>query len=546
MMKSRTSFFNPTVLLKDITRFCPVWVLYLIFGLLSLFTVREYPMEESYVRTMFLSIVPLTSINLFYALLVAQMLFGDLFNKRLCSGLHALSPRREGWFLTHTVAGLLFSIVPNLILCLIHLPRLGIYWHTAFYWLLLVTLEYLFFFGSAVFGIMCSGNRIGSISFYVLLNFGALIVRWFWQTIYLPLLYGIQATADRFLQFCPVLNITYYRLSVFTYGYDLFDYRNIRSETNYFVIIAVIGIVLLGGAVLLYRKRKLECAGELMAFRWMRPIFAVLFTLSVGALFEMVGSSISEQPYIFLSGGIVIGFFVIQMLLQRTVRIFRLKTFAGLAAVGIGLAASIGLTALDPLGITRWTPDPDQVISVHVYESYGNLPTHSMPTTYVNVTYTNPAYIRSIIKIHQQVTKEDRNKLYDARIDFVYTLSNGQTIKRSYYYDHEGEAADMRKQFYSMPEYVLNYENWDDYLGSIASVSVNGTTLEGEESHELLAAIRKDCESGSYHYDLLRLNGNRMYTKITINYKRGYKRFVTVYYTCSESMNWIDQNIPSD
>ena len=38
-MKSRTSFFNGTVLKKDITRFAPVWALHTVFLLLSIFSI---------------------------------------------------------------------------------------------------------------------------------------------------------------------------------------------------------------------------------------------------------------------------------------------------------------------------------------------------------------------------------------------------------------------------------------------------------------------------------------------------------------------------
>ena len=34
IMKSKTSFFNATVFRKDITRFAPLWALYLIGGML--------------------------------------------------------------------------------------------------------------------------------------------------------------------------------------------------------------------------------------------------------------------------------------------------------------------------------------------------------------------------------------------------------------------------------------------------------------------------------------------------------------------------------
>ena len=33
-MKSRTSLFNKTVLLKDITRFCPLWIIFSILNIM--------------------------------------------------------------------------------------------------------------------------------------------------------------------------------------------------------------------------------------------------------------------------------------------------------------------------------------------------------------------------------------------------------------------------------------------------------------------------------------------------------------------------------
>ena len=50
-------------------------------------------------------------------MLTAQLLFGDLYHSRLCNALHAMPVTREGWFLTHSAAGLAFYayIVPFLI-----------------------------------------------------------------------------------------------------------------------------------------------------------------------------------------------------------------------------------------------------------------------------------------------------------------------------------------------------------------------------------------------------------------------------------------------
>ena len=109
-MKSRTSFFDRTVLKKDITRFAPLWALYLIGGLMIAISSGISGDELNEV------LGGLGIVSFSYAILVAQLLFGDLFNTRLCNALHAMPLRREGWFFTHVIAGILFSLVPNLLI----------------------------------------------------------------------------------------------------------------------------------------------------------------------------------------------------------------------------------------------------------------------------------------------------------------------------------------------------------------------------------------------------------------------------------------------
>ena len=110
-MKSRTSYFNGTVLKKDLTRFAPVWALYGVFLLLCLTLLfDEEPGRMA--RSLMDLFSGMSLVNLLYAGLCAALLFGDLFNSRLCNALHALPMRREGWFLTHVTAGLLFCLIP--------------------------------------------------------------------------------------------------------------------------------------------------------------------------------------------------------------------------------------------------------------------------------------------------------------------------------------------------------------------------------------------------------------------------------------------------
>ena len=357
-MKSKTSFFNKTILRKDITRFCPVWALYLVFGLLWAFSVVDYSMDDYHIRELSASIASFGTANLIYGFVVALMLFGDLFKSRLCNGIHALAPRRESLFATHCLAGLLFSLIPNGILTLIFfVATCSQLWYISLLWLLAMTLQYLFFFGLGVFSAMCCGNRFAATVVYGLINFGAMIVRWFVITFYEPLLYGVEIGETVFLRLCPVMQLV-----------SLYDYLRytVAAGTGsssiiggadfyvpglcewYMLVIGILGFVLLGLSLLLYRRRKLECAGDLMAFRWMRPVFAVVFTLTVGALFEEIGLTTFGDEYVGLAIGILVGYFTGQMLLQRTVAVFKWKTMTGCAGSGaagehrFGSAGSLG------------------------------------------------------------------------------------------------------------------------------------------------------------------------------------------------------------
>ena len=144
-MKSRTSFFNKTALRKDILRYSPIWALYTIFLLLALFGMADYS-RETIARDVVDFLKAMAWINLFYGGICGVFLFMDLFNGRLCNALHAFPIRREGWLTTHIVAGVLFSLVPNLLVTGISALILWEYAYMALIWLAISTLQYLFFF----------------------------------------------------------------------------------------------------------------------------------------------------------------------------------------------------------------------------------------------------------------------------------------------------------------------------------------------------------------------------------------------------------------
>ena len=117
-MKSRISLCNKTVFWKDIVRFAPLWVLYMAIGLLTLMPDNEQGTVFIWSRNVSQNIGYMSIVNLVYGVLCALLLFGELFDARLSRTLHATPVRRETRFLSHVLAGMCFSLIPNLMFML--------------------------------------------------------------------------------------------------------------------------------------------------------------------------------------------------------------------------------------------------------------------------------------------------------------------------------------------------------------------------------------------------------------------------------------------
>jgi len=572
-MKLRTSFFNTAVLKKDITRFAPLWGLYTIFQLLFVLLMWESEGSPAWFFCTAADILPSMGIlNFVYAAICALTLFSDLFNARMCNALHAFPMRREGWFLTHLAAGMLFCAGPNLLGAVAASICLQEYCFGAFLWLAVMTLQYLFFFGFAVFSIHCAGNLLGAITVYGLGNFLAVLAAWLVDTFYDPVLFGIRTNIELFARLCPVVTFTDSR-------YFVVDYDNMTSTAvfegfdagswQYLFVAAAVGLVLLTVALLIYRKRRLETAGDFIAVRPAEPVFLILFTLCVGAVMYLLSEIFSDGGrYAFLVLGFAIGFFVGRMLLERRVKVFRKKSILAFGIFVVAFFGSIFLTWLDPAGITRYVPEPEQVETVYVR------PTYSMYSGRSGCWLSDPADIEKVTQVHKYAV-ENRNTVYenDVPLTLSYTLKNGTTVNREYSIPSDGEQGQILKAFYSRPECVLGMESVDrllpqmtvlefypnfqedprifmavsaDWLSAdkygeenVLQMVCEGGFDENEIAKGLFAAILADCEAGNmsqiweYHQNVERFG------TVTFQTRAGFYWDVSIFKDCTNTVNYI-------
>ena len=415
----------------------------------------------------------------------------------MCNALHALPLRRETWLGTHFAAGMAFSFVPHLIGVLFLLPGLRELWYIGLLWLLSMTMEYLFFFSIATVSVFLAGNRFAMAAVYAILNFLSMIVAWFIQTLYEPLLWGISISTRGFDTFSPVVKlasmsnpVAYERTA---HGVEGTTWKFSHLETDdwtYLLVLTALGVAFLGVALLLYRRRALECAGDFLAEKKLNPVFSAVFTLVMAAVFQSFWELLfGNAAYIFFIAGLVMGFFGAQMLLERTVKVFRPKNFLRFGILAAALIASLLITKADPLGITRYIPPRDQVRAVEL-EGY---------------TITDPEDIERTIHIHKQIIKTGEQSGANVRVSFYYELENGEVVSRSYVVTPQSTAGQLLKtEFFTRPEYVLDYTHWDRYVSGVEEIMIDGNPLEvkdGESYHpeyvrQLLEAIKADCEAG--------------------------------------------------
>ena len=510
-MKSRTSFFNGKVLLKNLTRFAPVWVLFAVAEVLGLCSLNLS--NEAFWIVDDLQYV-MGSASIFhaaYALVVAACLFGDLFDARLCNGLHAMPIRREGWLLTGLVSGLIFALIPALVGGSLAAVALREYWWVAIAWQLCSLLQFVFFFGVAVFSALCAGKRLAMAAIFALINFLSMLIYWVANILYQPLLPGVMISDDWFRLFSPLFTMvtdTYYEINITSsevYRTAVFEGFE-PSAWIYLFVCAGVGVVFTGLSWLVYRKRDLETAGDFISFRPMRSIFLIAYTFAMGALvFDFMELFWGRDvEYGFLAVGLVIGFFTGWMLLERTVKIFTPKVLAGFAVFAVLVAGSIGLTILDPAGITSYIPDSEKIENASMYFMADRF-FYEMGQEQDGWYVTEPEEIAMVQQLHGQLIEANREDSGETIVIRVrYQLKNGTHVYREYEIAAESPVAEAVKPFFNDVRSVFDTDDWEYVKNAVEYVQFyaydkdysvyidDKTQMQG-----LLAAIEADCLEGN-------------------------------------------------
>lgn len=519
-MRSGTLFFDRMLYRKTLTRFWPLWAVNLVIWLFALpfngmmqlgdDPGNSYRSIARFARNVGVEISP---VGLIFALLaglvVAMAVCSHLYNHRSANFMGALPVRREGLFFSTYLAGLTMLVVPNVVVFLLTLlvEAVGgaVIVQPLLFWLAALSGMEFFFYSFAVFLGQFTGHVLVLPVFYGVFNALAVgiyvLFNWVLNAYYFGYSYISDFWSALVQWLTPVWALCELYISV---GKD----NSVEIGGLWIVgIYAAVALVLTLCAVLLARRRHLETAGDIVAVKIMRPVFKYGVSACAGLfiglmMYEMFGFTQFGLMIAVILWGIV-GYFVAQMLLDKSVRVF--KKWKGAAVMTAAFVLLFAVIGFDLTGYETRVPAVNEVKSVEITGLYG-YPSDS--GSGLEATLTDPEDIADVIALHQAIVKhgedgEPYQNEYSGWNNFrvTYTLKSGVRIRRSYFVRFGSELNALSqtlldKEQVRRQSYGLDHLEGYELKGATIFRDGEGREVWGEDARELWDAVMTDFEAG--------------------------------------------------
>lgn len=532
-MRCGTSFYNGTLGRQLTLRFWPLIALYTVIWAMFLpFVAITTPYPSPYGFTSLdvlynakhvFQWVPLF-LAVGFGVLVAMAVCSHLYSTRSANFTAALPPKRTALFATHYLTGLLWLVVPFLVMAAIAMAiyQVKLQDFTTVFQVFGPGMSMgvgllLFFYSFAVLCGMLTGHLLALPAFYAIFN-GLVGGVWLLLTaIFQEFYYGYPGSVSVVPAWVEWLTPAWNLLRQYASNGTGISPATVAVYT-------VVGVLMALVAGLLYLKRPMERAGDVVIWAGLRPVFrygvALCSGLALGSFTRIVlnlgplGLAVSA----ILWG--VAGCFVAQMFLTKSVRV--LRYWKGAGAVALSFAALFGVIQLDLTGYETRVPDADDVVSV----SISGLDSRPRDTAsdFRNISTSDPEAISLLTQLHQQLVDQFDTDDFDwsnddvTSLDLTYTLINGTRISRSYMVPlHEtdetrpGTITYLAHQIVNNPDLMLSSylfphleEKGYELLGAdlYANYDVDPSNLSVSEARKVYEAVLQDIQEGNLSHGM--------------------------------------------
>lgn len=531
-MKSKTSLFNKGVSLNLLKRFWPLWAGYFVLLLLVTPAVLSGRMDrlapgEMLNYTLLNTGVDVVYISMVVGVLSAMAMFSYLYSTKSCGMMNMLPIRRETMFITAFLTGLVPMLTADVLVMLITALFYGgrlVYFKTLLLWLAMAVMGNVSFYGFAVFCTVLTGNLVVLPVLYLVMNLMVYVAERAVRYLLGVFVYGMNASSCTLLVLSPIMELLN-SLSVMPVNYIDAD-GMVQVVANAYQVngLGALGIYCAAGlicaalALLIYRKRQMERATDVVAVPVLKPVFKYCMTFGTAVVLAYVvydwlvpgnvsGMAAALLVLALLLVGAVIGYYAAEMLMQKTLKVFPGK-WKGCLVSCLILAVLTMAWEFDLFGYERRVPEAEEVSYAWLFQ---------------NGTYlTEEENLQALTALHQRfVENKAENESADERftVTIQYTLKNGKIVDREYpvRYDQEtlndpdsdirryealcnADEARTSRIVPSFPVTVTNvgygniYASYRDENGNYQGENLN---LTDEQAFALYQCLLKDLEAGT-------------------------------------------------
>ena len=463
-MPSERTFFNKAIYKRALSRFWLIGAAYAVaLCFLTLMCGRYFNSEftemSEYVSYSILSNLTRREIvaAAIAAVVMAIAVYAWMFRKTSAAYIAALPVTREALLISGMLAALTLLILPCIIAMLVSLLLYGGTGSPCTPYLLCsavaVVLMNIAFFGLASFCTVFTGNAAVLPALYVIALYGFVGIEVVIRYIAEFLLFGVRGTGWEL----AILSPLYYFFNNY-----VGSYLYVIPLT---AIYAAAGVILAGLAVIFFRHRRMEAAGEVVAVPVLRPLFrwglAAVGALGMALLilktvFDVgaYGAGDRGTParvailLLAMLFGAAVGWFGAEALMRKTLRVFD-RHWKGLGVFCALLCSLVIGGEFDVFGVERYQPDVDEIGYATVYGWGEYIPTRIM----------QPENLEALLSLQKDIIAN--KKAYESQRGFnTFPL----TIE---YFDTNGKLLARRVYTYATEEYVPYVTGGDETVGFI-------------------------------------------------------------------------------
>jgi ABC-2 type transport system permease protein len=474
--------------------------------------------------------------------LLAVFLYRFLHVKQAADLMHSLPLKREKIYHFYTLTGFVFLLIPVLLISLITIMIHSLYNLNLYFqlqdiavWTGTVILFNAVLYIAGVFVAMVTGiSAVQGVLTYILLLFPA----------------GFSL-------------LVIYNLGMMLYGFpsDYYQSRNIENMTpithlaqmesqklsvKEIVLYLVILLTFYVLSMFIYKKRKIESASEAIAFASLKVVFKYGVTLCTMLLGGMYFNAMQNQFGWLLFGygfGAVIGYFVAEMVLQKSWRVFRNVRGLGLFAAAI-IVFILLIQILSPY--EKRVPGLNEVKSVTLTNSNHNIEDEFFRPKPLKERKN----IELVRQLHSEIITNEKLNANDKDMGeyaiITYELSNGKKMIRQYHIDRMVYQQNLKKIHES-----LEYKHATNPIFSVKPEKVkslrisDGSMLdkrliltERDEITEALKILKLEIEKEPYEPDYYQ-RGNQ--STIEIELGTNYPVYAELRPSYKTLINWLDR-----